>query len=335
VSGNIANTFFESGPDDNLLTADVYEIKDNLPKNNLLTNLNTIAFNSIEEIRNDPEALNNIKSVLTSKASEKLTQEEVINTLIDSMGPLKSSLKDVSGPLLDVLTNNFNETPNALSGESDMLMLLSDGVKQYGGAGSKELQSLIGLVNTKIGGTDTIELLDLTLESVLTSSLLSNVLDLGLIGAARDILLAVKDPLIAILAIRRNLKNISNSGDIDALTIALDNLGGGRLRADMPDVIIRFLRNYRHPKDLKPSDYQEQVNKIVEVFNRIDSNWNIVKRDNEWVSDLTPFSTASEQAVELFSTDNIFLTPVVIAKTYRPIQQKQLVKKTYSKIGIQ
>lgn len=331
MSNKVANTFFEAGPKDDLLTVDVYELTDNSPKNNLLDKVNNIALGVIDNIRNDPNTLNNIKSVLTSEASENLTQEEVVNALIDNVGELRGPLKDVSGPLLELLTTNYNEEDFS---KNDVLIMMAEGVKEYSGEGSKDLNSFMGLLEAKTGGSSTIEIVDLTIETIITSSLFSNALELGLPSVARDILETVKDPLIAVLTIRKTLKDILKQGDIDSLTLALEQLGGGRLKAEDPNIINNFLRNYRHPKKLKRNEYQSHIEKILNVFNKIDPHWNTVLRGNERISSLTPFMSASKDAIELFSTDSRFSLQTTVSQGYRPINQKVIVKGLYPKIGI-
>jgi hypothetical protein len=327
MASKIANTLFHSGPDDTLLTVDAYEIINNAPKNNIIETFNEVASDVITELRNNPNALNDIKSTLTSSAIKSLSKTEVMGRLGEQLGVIKPHLKKLSGEVSDILVNKFNANPDLVNGLTDVLVNINGTPFQYTGVVADEIKVLLELAGE-------LETIDLTLESLLTSSLVTDMLSRGMHTLALNTVDALVIDEVSKRVLLDTLTVFLDNGVIDIIDRVLDKVDSNTLLGQRPRLVSEVLRGYRLPGSLSVTDYPVEENRLISTLNRIDPRWSQLKRNQEYVSDLTPFIEASEDALTLFSHGTQYRTEALIAESYTTVTQKRLVNEFYPRAAI-
>ena len=334
MAGKVANTLFHSGPDDNLLTVDAYQISDNSPKNNFFEPFNVTSANLIGEIRNNPAALDEIKSVLVNTSSKMLSKGEVLAQLGTQLNGIKPQLKTLTGSLTDTLVNAYNTNSALMKGVSDVSVKLGGAIQTFSGVAADEMKGLLSLAETQLAGVAEIELVDLTLQSLVTSSLLTDLTNKGLTEIATSVINGIGNPDVAKRSLLDALEGFVDKGMLPLVDLVIDRVGANTTLSERPALVSDILKGYRLPTNMGPSQYLAEETRLLNLLNKIDPQWSVLKRNIDWVSDLTPFVSASVDAITLFTHGTRFKTEALIAKEYGVKNQKQLVRSFYPRIGI-
>lgn len=334
MAGKVANTLFHSGPDDDLLTVDAYQISDNSPKNNFFEPFNVTSANLIGEVRNNPAALDEIKNVLVNTRTNTLNKGEVLSQLGTQLSGIKPQLKTLTGSLTDTLVNAYNTDPALTNGVSDVSVKLGGAVQTFSGVTANEMRGLLSLAETQLAGDAEIELVDLTLQSLVTSSLLTDLTNKGLVDIATSVIDGIGNPEVSKRSLMDSLGGFVDKGMLPLVDLVIDRVGANTVLSERPTLVSDILKGYRLPTNLGPSQYLTEETRLLNLLNKIDPQWSVLKRNIEWVSDLTPFVLASKDAITLFTHGSRYKTEALIAKDYGVKNQKQLVRSFYPRIGI-
>lgn len=334
MANKIAPSMFQSGPKDALATVDVYEVKDNLPKNTLLQTFNNISESALTELRNNPNLINDVNSLLKKTAYSQLTKAEVLDQMADKMGPLKPYFKELQGPVTNYLVNGYNSDPKALLSKGDIRVAIGENLQYLTGKSPEEVESLMALAGGLTGDADKYELINLTLEAMSYNAVISTAIDLDMIDMMTDLFSTMSDDTVKEKVLSDNLERAVRSGNIDTVIRIVTTLGYHKSRARMPSLITDCLRYYKHRPSLSKSNYPAKVTEITAMFTAVDPDWFNYERVDGVATKLGPFTRASDEALQLFATIPTYWIEVAIAIQYPSRSPLYIARSMYNRIGL-
>lgn len=352
MTGNIATTLFQSGAKDDLAAVDIYSVDNTKVKTSFVDRLQNTASTVIDSIVSNPELLNTVASSLISVGKTvSFDKTSLLNSLAStSLGSkgraLGSTLSsDISSMLGDTL-NRITSDPNLSQRMFSEVGNIKDDLctSDYGRASSVTdfLSLLTGASHSSRSRND---------EGSLLHSMLSAAIGNCQPAAFEAILdhYQGKDEYNQMVrgVMAGSFYNASMSGRIDINKSLVDRLGGPAVLAQTPNAGAIILNAYSFPYKLKPNAYREELTKMVELLNSIDPGWfssirkvqtidsfgMVVVTDQPCIN-MQIFTTASQDAKELFMLDNTYKVAVMMAEEYPPIEAMVNLKDKYPKVFI-
>lgn len=107
------------------------------------------------------------------------------------------------------------------------------------------------------------------------------------------------------------------------------NLGANALNAATPDFAMRVISNFTFDAGTTPANYPEIIVKLTDILSLLKPDWFMTTRGNEPAWNLGTMSQASEDAVTLFLTSDLYRDAILTAPFYRPQSINELVDSMY------
>lgn len=351
MAGKIADTTFNVGPTNDVATVDVYKEQDSKPKG---SKTETAAANV------GSKAVEALKSGITLKDIAKITNIENGKASIDKSAAT-DKLKDVTGGL---------DSPVASLGDAladDLLVALGFGRGEAGAgtpglpgdgnvAGKKltsgdirfvydsvqnirktadlsSAQGVASLLNSISGNSQLAKILDMESTFAVLGKIMQKVSELGIPEAIDMILDKLADDKERRRLLLENLRAAVMASDLYTINKAIDYVGSAGVLTRVPDIVDLLFMFYRYPpgSSVATTALRDQ---LINTLARIDVHWYQYERNGVWISNLQPFTYASESALALMALSPTHLVPSRIAKSYYKTSLIDLARERHPNIAL-
>ena len=326
----LANTIFESGAKDQLITTDVYKASTGI-KNSTSSSVNGIidkASKGLSVNKLSSLSVNNI----VAKGSNSINATDMTNRLIATAGGNRHAFDSLTSGLksaaLTELTRSMGlSTTNvkAIVGETETLI---------DSGNLKTATGITSLINTITGNSKLASLFDVGSEFALIKTVVLAAIAIGIpliVDAALD---HIKDEKKKKELLLSSLRQAAIASDLDTINKAISYVGATGVLARVPEIVTLILTNYRWKTGTEASAYSTLSTNLINTLNAINPNWHLTERNNVTVSYLKPFTTASVNAITLLSMNNTYTIPCMIASKYLSIKLVGNIKAKYPKCRI-
>lgn len=122
--------------------------------------------------------------------------------------------------------------------------------------------------------------------------------------------------------------------DWDSVEVLKKHASPARLKAQYPGLLSMFLYYYLYP--FGSYDLSEEYNQLVGTLNWLDADWARVERDETGIGKLSHFSSASEDALDLFTRypESEYRDEACMASSFRYSSISALLNNQYPKAGL-
>lgn len=332
MSAKIAETMFSGGPRDELLTVDVYQLKDNTIRTKVADMLNSSRNNLISTLQssiNTPNILTKLVTVDGGKIS--FNKKELLDRLSTIAPGLKGSLREMGDGLQAKVLDSFGVDGFHVN---QLKMLVNGGfsdidISELGNA--KDIAEIM----TTVAGTDAIvKLFDVEAEAALFGTILRESIRLGV----PDLIDLVKEqsssPVVFERVQLQSIETALQTGNLTTLEAIYRDLGPGKMLARVPRFATLLLQNYRFGRNNRSSDYATLSSRLVELADNVQPGWNETLRHGTPVINLEPYSKASRDATTLLMLSEDHRITTMVAKQYPPRSLVSIAKTMYPKSAI-
>jgi len=354
-------TFFKTGPESvvpvrNITSGDKpsYPIKDegfkgvnakSKPPINVGDSLKTIKPNNTGTVDLDKKsALKQLVSALKGNGNPigDLTEDQQNSILGEKQRPGEKLLNGYSKA--STLTKNKIEKINAtldLGGTKNLI--LNGDINSVNG--------VVGVINTLASG-DVLKVNDFTSKMGLIQGIMGDLQRYGILDAIDYVLKSMEDIKTKKLLLSKMVPIFFINADIKNLNVCIKTLGSGKVMALYPKGISAFCSGFRYPYNSSPEHYAGFRNQILDLFNNLDPEWNLITRNGVKINNLECLTYMSSNFYRIFNfidhttlSEDIYPTlglsreeqssrfssVVLMAKNYPVVSIPQFLSRRYPK----
>lgn len=350
---NIANTFFQAGPKDDLAVVDVYSTTNTKVKTSLLDRTLNSAGNVVNSILSNPEITMTVASALTGgKNGMMIDQSQLISALGNTSIGSKTGnmLSEFGSSVGSKLQSTFSSVSKSIGMDSVISKVGSyiDKIDISDLVTSNALTSYLGKITGDLNLSSTI---GLTGEKTFLQTFMNEAIRIGSPGAF-EMMLSTYEGRPEYGQLTRGVlsgcvSQCCQSGNTGVLQTIVNKIGGPTVMSELPSVISNVLSNYRLPSGTSSGGYRDELSGLTGLLGSITPNWNSYNRqyqttnndnyinyNNYNVSKLDSFSYASDDALSLLRLDSNYKTESMIAKSYPGVSLFDSIKSKYPLLKI-
>lgn len=325
INAQLADTLFVAKPDEKLVVADVFGIKDNTPLNTVVDKLKGEVQASLSDMGGLAGIGKNLLSGTLHSGNINLDPDALKGRLIDQLGGKAGIMNKLSGGLREGLS-----AIGLPKGVYDRVEATVMGVKQF--MDSRNVQDARGtfdILSRITGESEIASFLDVGAQASLMSSLTREMINLGVPDAITVLLQKSKSDEAAYWALQSNIIVAANVADLKTVDMMTDTLGSQRMLSDCPDIISQILAGYRFPTGTTVADYQARYDSLNATFTALDPHWGYSLRGSEYVTSTDFFKNISADARELLSHVGPFTDIIMFADSYPETELMALTTRMY------
>lgn len=328
----LAPTTLSIGATDSVKVKDVNTVTgatDNTSVKDMLIGLKD---ETVDALRKTPRLAASLTKLVIDAKNGNLNAGNAVSRLSSVFGQRGGILDKLSTKTTQVMADTLGMSP-ALA---NRVMMTVKGVvggstsvlgysKNIGGA-----QGLIGVIQRLLGDKDILKYVDLEAEASLLSGLLGEAVKAGIPQAVDVLMRETTSEATKRRVISENIYAVVFSGNLDTVEKLTAYMTPAQIKAKYPNFARDFLAQYAlTPADVSAS-YADIKTRVIDLFTKIDPNWDKTLRNGVWISALAPFSKASEDAKKVFNVTPLYRSALVLAKNFPSVDIKTWIKKNYA-----
>lgn len=349
--GKIAQTVFKTGPDDKLITTDVYSES---PSTAQLTQISDNSASITNEIAKAGQWLGSSDGVLSviksltvgSGGKVKLDAKALSKRLIEASGGNNSPFNDIvvstKNRLLGALglpentiSNDLSKNAVNLSGQdlrkqlTNQILFKNATTLIDAATNIESTKDVVKLLNSVVTDGEIATFFDSASKFAILGDVLTQASRLGIPDVIDSVLDNLADDKQKQKLLVDNLYMFVQQGDLDNIQKVLDECGRSKLLARMPNIVNQILKMYRFGNKVTVADYPSLTTKLVNLLNGLNPNWTQYNRAGDVIGNLEPFTEASPDSLTLLKNTNTYRLAAMIGPTYRSINVMDELKRQY------
>lgn len=309
--GKLVNTFFEGGADDKLAALDAYTKTSSGTKSTLSENVLGGGNRVLDSIKTIPFDARDISSMIKVDGGMKLDKAAAtkrIGEVLNNNGVFKAFSAEVQNTVSDALGS-----PGSMS---KYLVGVNGLYKEIVASDVTDVKGIVGLLNNLSGNSEYASLFDVGGTFALVNSIVGKAMSYGLVDAAQELMDKVKDDETRRKLQLANIRSLMTASDLDGVNKVIDNFGVEAVLSRVPDAVDTIVTCYQFPDSAEPVNQAECYAKLLGLLNRLNSGWAVIKRGVAMVTNLAPFTAASDDARLLFLNDPVYREAALTAPNY-------------------
>ena len=320
MAGKIAQSIFTTGAKDELLTVDVYKVKDSAVKNNIVESVFDFGGEALNSIRNDPGIISDLARVL-DKSSGKLTIDAAALTsrLMSAAGG-NSTFSKLSNTLKGGAVNLLEKVGISPSTSIGIAATVGDVISNVRPEDLTDARGIVDVLSRITGNSEVARLLDLDAEAAFLGSILSEAMRLGIPDAIDVLTEVVSGEEVQRRFLQDNLRAAVSMSDLKSVRRIVEKIGRQAALAQIPNIIELILTFYFYQSEKDRREKARALNELVSLLDFIKPGWFVYEgrkvEAGETVTRMGVFSYASEDALDLFAISETYRTEIAIAFDY-------------------
>lgn len=317
MSGKLANTFFQTGPLDDVLAVDPYQVTTGAVKTNILDQLSGIGDDTLKTIRNQTAGVKDLARMINVKDGKYSLDTKSLTDRIMALGsglkgPFAKISSTVQGGIIDGLAKLGVNPDTALQ----IRAVVGDTVSVLAKGDLTDARGIVDIIGSITGDSNIAKLLDSEAEMALFGGIINEAIRLGIPDALDILSEKISSDKTKRRVVELTLRQAVTYNDLATVRKIVGRIGPAAAKAQLPDIIMLILTFYSFPAETTPAEYDACYQDLLGVLNLIEPNWAVYTRGAQQVTDLTPFTYASDDALTLFKRDPQFQLQVLIAPSY-------------------
>lgn len=318
----IADTIFDTGPKDDLVTVDVYKDTGTVSNAEAIRRQRQLqdsgvvreSFSTelVEGARNLGIDSNRVRRSIrdgVAKSDGSITDRLKAATGADK-SPSDALTPEMKGIIADKLSANAYV-------DRDLVLAVIDGRQRSVEPDDlDDVKGVANFLNELSGNEELAQILDLEAEIAIFDTVLSKAIDLGIPDAIDTLITQSKDKRSIKRVLENNLGRLARASDLAGVRRVVNEIGRETALVREPRLIQTLLTFYQFPDNTTKAQYPERLQELKDTLNLVDPDWDIYVRNGEAIQSLEPFSYASQNALTLFTLDADYRAVALIAPSY-------------------
>jgi hypothetical protein len=327
AAGQLAPTLFSTGPQDKLVTSDIYGVVSGNPVNNVETSLASGLGALLQGIRSSGGTLGALASLVSvGPAGISLNASALISrvtaAIVQSGGSPNQLTPALQTQVLQQAGFNSNQYPSVATNIGGVQG--SPSTSNIGGIGN-----LIGIVNSITGNSSLASIIDVGAASALMAVVMNEAITAGVPGAVQALVSNSTNSVVAANALKANTAYAIQQSDMATLSTILATVGPGYVASQVPNAGQSLLSNYVFPANTTAAQYSSLYTALITSMNTIQPGWDVYNRNGVEVSNLKAFGSMSANAKTLFAAQDAYTLEIAIAPNYLSQDIVAMAKQQY------
>lgn len=283
------------------------------------------------------------------------TKEDALQRLKDAVG-LPNAITDIESLKTELATNllgsmGFTNDPEALAkgllglpGSTDPInVILADNPRLkviYDGAefirNNKDVKTgkgMAALINGIAGNTELAKALDMEAQFNVLGKMVNLASEWDLPGVYDRVDAALTQMRERQAFYLGQIDTALSYSDLPLLNKIMDVNSPAIVMRTQPKAISLLLKNYRLPDEITIPTI-DHFNELNDTLNRLDGMWRMYYRNGTWVSNLEVFTLASPMAFQVLALSGLFITELMMVRSYPSVDLLALAKSNFPKTVI-
>lgn len=336
----VANTLYETGPDDELVTGDAYSgagsataersgpVGYTPPKG--LDDRGKVKTDTAQQSRNNSvssrDIVNAVNAGLLNRNSPNASRRAAHAT--GSPGAYNSLSDELKGEIL------FDLSGGALGQRGDVSTTIAGTERQLNSAQLNDARGISRFLVQLTGNNGLASTLDIAGEFVVFNRVLKQAIELGLVDVIDTLWDEAKDRKRAKQMLIGSLQYLAMTSNLEGVRKVIGYIGRHEALSRVPELIQYIMTFYRFPQGKGREDYDALYSELLNTLVLIEPRWDVYVRQGNDISTLVPFTYASKDALTLFSRVPEYRTVALIAPAHRSQQLVALARRNYPHVGI-
>lgn len=196
-----------------------------------------------------------------------------------------------------------------------------------------DASALAQILSNVEGSEEIIQIFDLHAETAMISALLDQAIDMGIPQAVETLLNRVENEEVRRRIALERLRLAAMNSQLKSVQSITSLAGADAAMAKVPDIVVLITQNYNWGANVRSDEYPAKRDELLNTLAQLNPRWHSKRRDGQWISDLEPFSMASQQALTLFKMSEYSLQAMV-APTYPKRNYVSVARKYHPRVAI-
>lgn len=320
MAGKIASSLFSTGAKDELLTVDVYKVQDSAVKNNIVESTFDFASEAFSNIRNDPNIVSDLARVVRIENGKTSLDAVALTERIASAAGGTATFSKLSNAVKGKAVSALEFVGIKPSTSLGIMATVGDVVSRVRPEDLTDARGIVDVLGRITGNSEVAKLLDLETEAALFGSILSEAMRLGIPDALDVLIEQVSSEEVVRRFMQDNLRVAISMSDHKAVRTIVTKIGRQAALAQVPNIIELLLTFFFYQNEKDRSRKAVVLAEFVSLLDFINPDWFVYTgrkvTGGETVTRMGVFSYASDDALDLFSSSDVYRTEVLIAYEY-------------------
>lgn len=252
---------------------------------------------------------------------------------------MEDRLSSAMGQSMHTLEPDFQdymvESMAAMTGQDAAAVKMSMNAAQtsVGTDQQKDASALSKLLSNVTGSDELIQIFDMHAEVAVIGALLDKSIEMGVPQAVEKLLERIDDEKVQRRVALERLRLAALGSQLGTVRTIVDMSGADAAMAKVPDIVPLITQHYDWGYGTSRDEYPDKRDELIKTLSELNSRWYLKKRDGVWVSDLEPFSVASDKALTLFKMSD-YQRQAMIAPTYPERSYTSIARQYHPKVPI-
>ena len=313
----ISKPLFRTNNTENLEAADAYDITNNRPINKIYESAKSGVRDLIERAGGARNIGNSISALVQMKQAG-YGGKELLQASLGMFGTsVAGLLKTTGGAVFDKAAAFIDLDPSIVEKVKIGGNYVADALEYGDPSRLGDLQGLVGIMGDMGLDPNTLEMINIGVESAVWGAALAGASSLNLFDyfdAVRD----NTDPDVYYQAVVFALPTVAGMGSLQGLDAMLSAVGAENILVNQPDFIQIFISNFTIPTP-QPADLKAYGVELANKLKLIDRNWYTYQRGEETIIDFKYMSTPSRDAIRVLELHDEIGPAIQIAQGYPEI----------------
>lgn len=351
----LADTVFKTGPQDSVAAADIYTTApDSKPATAAPTDAQSNVTNQAAQLFKSKEAIGDLaKSLKIQDGKVSVDTKDLMKRIQNESGELGSPLNNLQKTLTTKILKAIGlkdaadvakqagvaGLPGSGNEASKKILTIQNAKVLYGTVTTivdsaknlKNATDVVNLLNSISGNSTLAKLIDKEAQFAVFGNLLQQVSALGIPDAIDLLLDKLDDDKERRRLLLDNLRSLIMNSDMPSVRKAITYVGGAGILSRVPDAIPLIMTFYQFAPGTDPNNYAAKREELIGILNDIDAHWFEYSRNGTWISNLEPFTYASDDALLLCKMTTTHFVAASIGPDFRIVELVPTLQAAYPK----
>lgn len=314
TGAKLAAGFLETGPKDESLVEDVYGVSDNNVINSVSEKVSGFARDKFNELRKSPGLITDLTTMLSKGGGGwAVSKESIANRVVGALGGQTGLVRGLSDSLKGSIVNGLGLPENIYD---TAVMVIGSGTTRINTDNIDSAREIFSIINHVTRSDEMKVFFDLGSESSLMAGIMREAIALGVPDAIDVLIENAKSDEVAYNALYANMQVAVEHSDLDTVNMMIERLGANTFLSQVPNAAQILLSKYELPVGTTSENYDNEWAALQLALSNLKPDWDKINRGGTMVSDLTVYSTISDDARKLMLRDPTHLVATLIGPTY-------------------
>lgn len=309
----ISSPLFKTNGLEELLTGDVYKLKDAIPINKVYEAAKNLGSKLFDQVGGREGLVNGVAKLVAAKR-QGLSGKELLDQGLSVFGTSKSAILSSSGKfILEGAGEYLDIDPSIVN----QIKIIGNGIDRDAyGADTYTMNQLFEVLGTLSTDESYLSMINVGMEAAVWGSTISQAVKYN-IPEVFDYIAETVDPATLHLSMIYSSSAVMTQGDLDSLLKLMTQLTPDEILGNNADFIKYFLASFKISPSWDATLYEEKAALLKETMNTLNPSWYTYKRQpGETIINLAALSTLSTDAKTFLQMDEELHDPIQIAPDF-------------------